>query len=37
VSERLQTLVLGQDMLGKRAELVCVWMLSEMEAFAHGV
>jgi hypothetical protein len=37
VSEGFQTLVIGQNVIGKGAELVCVRMLTGMEEFAHGV
>jgi hypothetical protein len=37
VSKRLQTLVIGQDVFGKRTELVRIRMPAGMEKFAHGV
>jgi hypothetical protein len=37
MSKRLQTLVVGQDLFGKGAELICVRMVAVMEKFAHGV
>ena len=37
MSKRLQTLVIGQDVFGKGAELICVRMMAGMEKFAHGV
>jgi hypothetical protein len=36
VSKSLQTLMIGQDVFGKRAELVRVRMPAGMEKFAHG-
>jgi hypothetical protein len=37
MSQRLQTLVIGQDVFGEGAELICVRMVAVMEKFAHGV
>jgi hypothetical protein len=37
MSKRLHTLVLGQDVFGKGAELICVRMVAVLEKFAHGV
>ena len=37
MSERLQALVIRQDVFGKGAELICVRMMAVMERFAHGV
>jgi hypothetical protein len=37
MSKRFHTLGIGQDVFGKRTELVCVRMLAGMEKFAHGV
>jgi hypothetical protein len=37
MSKRLQALVIGQDVFGKGAELICVRMVAGMEKFAHGV
>jgi hypothetical protein len=37
MSKRPQTLVIGQDVFGKGAELICVRMVAVMEKFAHCV
>jgi hypothetical protein len=37
VSKRLQTLVIGQGVFGKGAELICVRMMAVMEKFTHGL
>jgi hypothetical protein len=37
MSKRLQTLVVGQDLFGKGAELIRVRMVAGMKKFAHGV
>jgi hypothetical protein len=37
MSKRFQTLVVGQDVFGKGAELICARMVAGMEKFAHGV
>jgi hypothetical protein len=37
VSKRFQTLVIGQNVLGKSVEPICVRMTAGMEKFAHGV